>query len=95
MLYDNITNANNVQVMDTTTITSNNKMDLTKGYEEFKDSQWKEIKSGDIILVKNNSIVPCDIIILTKSYKDVGIMIETSSLDGETSLKSKLASNCM
>lgn len=60
--------------------------------------KWRNVKVGDLILVKKDSRIPADLVLLASAKPDgVGFM-ETSTLDGEknlkprTSLKETLAS---
>jgi len=51
--------------------------------------KWKEVKVGDILLVKDGEDFPADMVLL-KSANDNGMaFIETASLDGEKNLKPK------
>ena len=52
--------------------------------------KWRDVKVGDVIMVKENEFLPVDIIILRTSLDDV-CYIETKNLDGETNLKHKSA----
>lgn len=49
----------------------------------------KDIKVGDIVYVKNNEEVPCDMILLATSGLGDRCYVTTANLDGETSLKSR------
>ncbi len=51
--------------------------------------QSQEIEVGDIVILGNESIVPCDLVILTSSNKVHQVYVETSNLDGEANLKVK------
>jgi magnesium-transporting ATPase (P-type) len=48
---------------------------------------WEDIKVGDLILLHNNHEIPADMIILTSSDPLGQVYLETSNIDGETSLK--------
>lgn len=49
----------------------------------------KDIKVGDIVYVRNNEEIPCDMILLATSGLGDRCYITTANLDGETSLKSR------
>ena len=52
------------------------------GKGEFVDIQSKDIKVGDILLIKEDEQFPADIVLL-KSSNGLNAFIQTSSLDGE------------
>jgi phospholipid-translocating ATPase len=56
---------------------------------QFKQIHWKQIKVGDIILLRNNDRIPADVVIIASSELDSTCYIETKNLDGETNLKIK------
>lgn len=49
----------------------------------------KDIKVGDIVCVRNNEEVPCDMVLLAVGNNGDRCYITTANLDGETSLKSR------
>ncbi len=51
--------------------------------------QSKDIHVGDIIVLRNGDMVPCDAVLLTSSNPDSSTYLETTNLDGETNLKVK------
>lgn len=57
--------------------------------EEYADVNWLNIKVGDIVKVNNNDDFPADMIVLCTSENLGAAYIETSNIDGETSLKLK------
>lgn len=62
----------------------------------FKDNQWKQSKSGELlvgelVLVKQDDPFPADLILLDSSLPEGACFIETGSLDGEKNLKNKIA----
>ena len=56
---------------------------------DWDDTEWKDIKVGDFILLKNNELIPADIIVMSTSDQDGMCYIESKNLDGETNLKIK------
>jgi len=54
-----------------------------------KTVQSQNIEVGDIILLRDEEMVPCDAVILTTSNKLRHVYVETSNLDGEANLKVK------
>ena len=56
----------------------------------FATKKWRDVKVGDVIMVRENEFLPVDIIILRTSLDNV-CYIETKNLDGETNLKHKTA----
>lgn len=55
------------------------------------DVHWASLRVGDIVLVNQNETFPADLFLLSSSNDDGSCFIETSSLDGETNLKQKMA----
>lgn len=55
----------------------------------FHQMQWKDIYIGDIVKVKDNEFLPCDMIVLKSSDPKGTVFVETKNLDGETNLKFK------
>ena len=58
---------------------------------KFINEKSENLQIGEIILIKENYPIPCDIILLDTSLNDGICYLETSSLDGEKSLKEKIS----
>jgi P-type E1-E2 ATPase len=56
------------------------------------DVLWEDISIGDIVQLSDNDTIPCDMVILSTSQEQNQCYVQTSNLDGETSLKTKVAS---
>lgn len=56
--------------------------------------QCHKIEVGDVVVLKNEEIVPCDMVILNTSNKLCQVYVETSNLDGEANLKVKKSAAC-
>lgn len=57
----------------------------------FTRVRCQDIEVGHIVLVKKDQAFPCDIIMLSNSNENQIAYIETSNIDGEKNLKTKLA----
>ena len=68
---------------------NNNRKVLILRDGEFVTDVSSEINVGDIILVNENEEFPCDCLLLNSSHNDGVCYIETGSLDGEKTLKTK------
>lgn len=56
---------------------------------QFEQTYWKDIGVGQIVKIKSEEFIPCDILLLNSSDpKNIGY-VETKGLDGETNLKIK------
>ena len=67
----------------------------TKVYKsgKFRTLNWSEVNVGNLIKVKNNEIIPADLIVICSSNVDGIFYVQTSNLDGETNLKERQALN--
>lgn len=57
----------------------------------FLQRHWAEIQVGDVVLVQEMEVFPADLIVLATNQENGVCYMETSSLDGEKSLKERLA----
>ncbi|CAI4231031.1 unnamed protein product [Auanema sp. JU1783] len=74
--FDNEINSRNIHVWD-------------KDRGMFRKTFWKFVLVGDFVHVSNDEDIPADILFLRSSNPDGSCYIETSNLDGETSLKQR------
>eukprot|EP01012_Entosiphon_sulcatum_P058936 TRINITY_DN8317_c0_g1_i1.p1 TRINITY_DN8317_c0_g1~~TRINITY_DN8317_c0_g1_i1.p1 ORF type:complete len:1504 (-),score=267.52 TRINITY_DN8317_c0_g1_i1:636-5147(-) len=51
--------------------------------------RWRDIRPGHLVLLRNNEVIPADVIVLQTSNPAGVCWIETSNLDGETNLKER------
>lgn len=58
---------------------------------QFETKTWKDIRVGDIIIVKKGEYFPADLMFLSAENSEGICYIETMQLDGETNLKIKKA----
>ena len=63
---------------------NNRKVKVHDGNGEFKESQWRHLKVGDVVKVEKDEFFPADILLLSSSYEDAVFYVETMNLDGET-----------
>lgn len=54
-------------------------------------STSRELKVGDIVILRNHETIPADIVLLSTSSEDGDVFIDTSSLDGESNLKRRFS----
>ena len=66
---------------------------LTELYKKetrtFETTQWKNVKVGDVVKVKEREFFPADLIVLSSTEVEGMFYVETKNLDGETNLKLK------
>ncbi|EKX72656.1 P-type ATPase family member protein [Theileria equi strain WA] len=56
-----------------------------------KTIYWKHLKVGEFVILQNKDFVPADLIILATSEENGLAFVDTSCLDGETTIKKKEA----
>jgi len=59
--------------------------------DKFVKSKSKTLKSGEIVLIYENKHIPADLVLIDSGMRQGECYIETSSLDGEKTLKLKFA----
>ncbi|KAK6157723.1 hypothetical protein DH2020_011971 [Rehmannia glutinosa] len=67
------------------------KVKVHEGNGVFKQTEWKNLKVGDIVKVEKDEFFPADLVLLSSSYEDAVCYVETMNLGGETNLKLKQA----
>ncbi|ONK66265.1 uncharacterized protein A4U43_C06F5920 [Asparagus officinalis] len=68
---------------------NNRKVKVHLGEGNFKHTEWKNLRVGDIVKVEKDNFFPADLVLLSSSYEDAICYVETMNLDGETNLKLK------
>jgi magnesium-transporting ATPase (P-type) len=58
---------------------------------QFNYSQRKDIRQGQLVVIRNREMIPADTVLLASSGDRGCAYIETSSIDGETNLKLRLS----
>ncbi|KAJ3071112.1 hypothetical protein HDU98_005824 [Podochytrium sp. JEL0797] len=58
---------------------------------EWEQIHCKDIRVGDVILIRDREFIPADMVVIWASNDDGVCFVETSNLDGETNLKQRQA----
>ncbi|XP_020520769.1 phospholipid-transporting ATPase 1 isoform X2 [Amborella trichopoda] len=58
---------------------------------QFRLKKWKDIRVGEMVRVKTNETLPCDMVLLSTSDPSGVSYVQTINLDGETNLKTRYA----
>ncbi|KAK4603667.1 hypothetical protein RGQ29_012256 [Quercus rubra] len=70
---------------------NNQKVKVYGSNYTFHETNWKELRVGDIVKVCKDEYFPADLVLLSSSHEDGVCYVETMNLDGETNLKLKHA----
>jgi P-type E1-E2 ATPase len=62
---------------------------LNKQGTAFEEIESKDLKTGDLVLMKDEETFPADLVLLTSSNEG-DCFVKTSSLDGEKNLKKRV-----
>ena len=62
---------------------------LLRDKDQFSRRKWEELNVGDIVCLSCDEVIPADILILESSDPNNICYIQTSNLDGETTLKQR------
>ena len=63
---------------------------VLEGQDEWRIVKWRDVKVGDVVKVKENEMIPADMVILSTAFNNV-CYVETKDIDGETNHKHKIA----
>ncbi|CAJ1958657.1 unnamed protein product [Sphenostylis stenocarpa] len=57
----------------------------------FVEKRWRDVRVGEVIRIKANEPIPCDIVLLSTSDPTGVAYVQTINLDGESNLKTRYA----
>ncbi|XP_019440608.1 PREDICTED: phospholipid-transporting ATPase 1-like [Lupinus angustifolius] len=69
----------------------NNRLASVSVNGELVEKKWKDIRVGEVIKIKANETIPCDIVLLSTSDPTGVAYVQTTNLDGESNLKTRYA----
>ena len=72
---------------------ANNSISIIYKSPSFNEIKWYEMQVGNIIKITKDEIIPADILIIKTSHDNGFCYLQTSNLDGETTLKPREAIN--
>ncbi|KAL8517020.1 hypothetical protein ACS0TY_015307 [Phlomoides rotata] len=69
----------------------NNREALVLQLDEFSPKRWKMIQPGEVVKIRSDETIPCDIVLLGTNEPSGIAYIQTMNLDGESNLKTRYA----
>ena len=72
---------------------ANNSISIIYKSPSFNEIKWYEMEVGNIIKISKDEIIPADILIIKTSHENGFCYLQTSNLDGETTLKPRESIN--
>lgn len=66
--------------------------DVLRG-DQFMSTLWKDVKIGDVVMLRNRETIPADMAMLACNDKNNLVYVMTANLDGETNLKLRTVQN--
>ena len=68
--------------------TNNTKVKVYKN-KKLRNIEWSKVKIGNLVKVKKEENIPADMLVIYSSNKEENFYLQTSNIDGETSLKER------
>ena len=72
---------------------ANNSLSIIYKSPSFNEIKWYEMEVGNIIKIFKDEIIPADVLVIKTSHENGFCYLQTSNLDGETTLKPREAIN--
>ncbi|XP_044473474.1 phospholipid-transporting ATPase 1-like isoform X2 [Mangifera indica] len=69
----------------------NNREALVLHGDRFQLKKWKKIQAGEVVKIRSDETIPCDMVLLSTSDPSGLAYIQTMNLDGESNLKTRYA----